>query len=290
MATSVGGTNYSWHALEPFPIETPLAEEATGSAQGSKSAGIALSLLGRYQAERDMQQAQYGEDVRQQQAYQRDVLASQMMDNTMRAINEAGKSGTLPLFGPQYASLPGASSDAYNRVVQQLNANQNAANFKNIGQGTQGLVAGGVGVPAQDIAAMTGLPGLTQQLPTQVWAAQMRGQYGLAAARARANAPAAPSTHVAPGAPGYPPTVTYTYPGKMPQAAIDADMRNKGLGGLPGYTSGGGGGQGGGGGGTNLQTAPATNAPAGLPDGSTQLNTATKDGATAQTSAQMATQ
>src|SRR5215469_12674070 len=85
MATSVGGTNYSWHALEPFPIETPLAEEATGSAQGSKSAGIALSLLGRYQAERDMQQAQYGEDVRQQQAYQRDVLASQMMDNTMRA-------------------------------------------------------------------------------------------------------------------------------------------------------------------------------------------------------------
>src|SRR5215469_14162727 len=159
---------------------------------------------------------------RSRQAYQRDVLASQMMDNTMRAINEAGKSGTLPLFGPQYASLPGASSDAYNRVVQQLNANQNAANFKNIGQGTQGLVAGGVGVPAQDIAAMTGLPGLTQQLPTQVWAAQMRGQYGLAAARARANAPAAPSIGVQENESGDP-VVTTHYPGKMTSEQINAD-------------------------------------------------------------------
>src|SRR5215469_9387856 len=46
MATSVGGTNYSWHALEPFPIETPLAEEATGSAQGSKSASIPTRRVG----------------------------------------------------------------------------------------------------------------------------------------------------------------------------------------------------------------------------------------------------
>jgi hypothetical protein len=172
-----GSTNPA--GVDPWPIETNLAQLATGG-----STAEAQNMLENYQQERLAQTNAYNQDLVGQHAFAYQQLAQQMQENYLKAIPEFAKSGTLDILAnaPQYAgAFGGASPDVIQDAIRRATMGQTAETFQKSGTGFNQFAQGGLQVDPNAVPGMAGVKG-TLTDPALVRAAQIRANAQIAAA------------------------------------------------------------------------------------------------------------
>jgi hypothetical protein len=190
MATSsTSAITYNPKILEPFPIESTLAQGVEGDNP------MAVALLNQYQADRGLAQEQYGHEVESQRQYLMQQLMQQASEKQVEGINTAADKGTLRLFHGTglLPALDRSDPAALNFREQQYDTGQDATNFMNYGKGAQDLTTAGLQPNAPDIEARTGLKNINQLPAVPVQVEQIKSATELAKAAAAAKVAAMPS-------------------------------------------------------------------------------------------------
>ncbi|HEY4384386.1 MAG TPA: hypothetical protein VGN34_07935 [Ktedonobacteraceae bacterium] len=209
-------------SIDPYPIETPLATEATGG-----SAAIANAMLNTYQRQRlDSENAAYSE-LQGQHQFARDQLAQQLAEARMKAVPEFFKAGLGGVAGGEYG-LVDPNDPNVQQAIQQYNDMQSTERFQKGATGLNQATMGGFQPSGDQASAITGVTNLAQNIDTP---AQMKLKGDLAraaASAARGNEPGAPSvTKSGPPVGGVQTNFTYGPKTHLTQAQIDADFASR---------------------------------------------------------------
>jgi len=169
-------------ALDPFPIETKLAELAAGNNPGN-----AANLLSQYHQQQVASEGNYNYNLNQQHKFAYDQLHEQMANNYRNQMLEAGRqAGGLPLLNSP--SFGGAGGGIDPNLVQQIDTGlrraQDAKTFSEAGSGLSSTTAAGF-QPSQAQAdyATGGLAGQRTD-PVAIQTAKLKLQGDLARAAA----------------------------------------------------------------------------------------------------------
>ena len=126
MAAPTFGTSNP-QALDPYPIESVLAKEATGG-----SAAQAQNMLELYQMQRKAAGNVYGDELQQQHEFARQQLQQQLEEQYLKAIPENAKAGTLGIMAasPTYSrGLAGVDPSVVSGIIQRAQEGQEAETF-----------------------------------------------------------------------------------------------------------------------------------------------------------------
>ena len=163
MAASSYGT-YPAQAIEPFPVETQLA-----NILGSQSPGEARLMLGTYGIQRDTAERQYADLMQQQRGLAYATLQQQMVDRMMQTLPEIAKTPGLARFAaqsPLYSSLfGGAGPGAITGLVDQSDLQTSLGNLDKFATAYKTGAEGGLSIPPQAGTAYTGVTNLQPMTP-----------------------------------------------------------------------------------------------------------------------------
>jgi len=182
VASSFG--QYPAQAIEPFPVETQLA-----NILGQQSPGEARLLLNQYGMERDTAERQYADLMQQQRGLAYQQLHSQMMDRAAKTIADAAQHPEMApwLFGSQYGQevLGPGNPTAYGQFRTNL---ENAATLARAKTAGEAIAQGSAGGGTPDLGQMSIATGLqfNQTVPRDVQVATIGAQGRVAAAEASA--------------------------------------------------------------------------------------------------------
>jgi len=163
---------FSPQALEPYPIETELARQATGGSQGA-----ALGMLGSFEAQRQANENLYTGQLAQQRALAVQALQQQMQDRQLSAITQAVKDPGLFDYmtkTPEFQGMIGSSSpDARAALIDTLARNNQATLAKTMGEAQNQAAQGGVSYGTSGVTGITGLP-TAAVTPTSIASSEAR--------------------------------------------------------------------------------------------------------------------
>ena len=158
MAAPTFGTSNP-QALDPYPIESVLAKEATGG-----SAAQAQNMLELYQMQRKAAGNVYGDELQQQHEFARQQLQQQLEEQYLKAIPENAKAGTLGIMAasPTYSrGLAGVDPSVVSGIIQRAQEGQEAETFGKAATGFQHASEGGLLLPQNAVPGLKNLaPGV----------------------------------------------------------------------------------------------------------------------------------
>lgn len=152
--------SYAPQEDQPSGMEVALANKAySGYADSPAEAQTALD---QYWLERQVNKADYADQLQQQHEFAKQQLAQQMYEANLKGLYEAGKTpGMLQIMAtsPEYAAVfGGADPGAIASVIGQQQESQQATNLGHTGSFLSGAAAGGHVFPT-----LTNLPGMGGQ-------------------------------------------------------------------------------------------------------------------------------
>jgi hypothetical protein len=181
MASATSYQNFSPRALEPYPIESKLSELAY-SGYGNSPAE-AQTALDQYWFERQAHENLYGQEVAAQHEEARQNLAAQMQGNRMKLLAEIKDPNVFSVIAnsPEFrGNLGGISDEALAPILQRAIEGQRAQTFEKSGTGYGAFRHGGATL---DLAQVPGGSAITNQGPTSdVQSAQINANARMAAA------------------------------------------------------------------------------------------------------------
>jgi hypothetical protein len=181
MVTSSQYGNYSPAAIDPFPIESTLAQIV-----GQNNPAEAANMLDTYQIERQTSQGNYDYAMRGQHDFAKQQLAQQLQEQYIKSAMDAvqHRGGLSVLQGVAPDALSGVDPGVISSVEGGLTNLQNAETFEKGASGAYHAVQAGFPPNATSLATLTG--GITgaQGTPLQMQIEAMKE----ASANARAGA------------------------------------------------------------------------------------------------------
>lgn len=208
-------------AVDPYPIESTLAQQAYGSYPAESQ-----TLMDQYWFERQANKNLYGQELAAQHEQFRQQIAQQLQEARWKAMGEAKDPTVLQLFANSPDSpLAGMDTGALTDLVMRARRGEDVTNLQHAGTGINQISQAGFD-PTQ-AAAGVGITNLGDYSgPAMVQAARINAAARIAAARIGAGAGAGPSIHFTgppdPNNPGA--NVTATWSGKAgqtPEGALD---------------------------------------------------------------------
>jgi hypothetical protein len=231
MASATSYQNFSPRALEPYPIESKLAELAY-SGYGNSPAQ-AQTALDQYWYERQLNEGIYGQEVAAQHEEARKNIAAQIQEARWKAMGEAKDPTVLQLMANSPDSpLNDVDRNALSDLVLRARHGQDVTDLQHAGTAANQLSQGGY--DPTGAMANVGITNLgPYKGPALVQAAQIRLQGDLAkAAASRAGAAnAGPTVHQSyapdPDHPGVTTTTSWgAKTGQTPEGATDYAVKH----------------------------------------------------------------
>lgn len=180
MVTANTYGQFSAQALQPYPIESTLAQIGYGESP------TAAKILGdQFWLERQAHENLYGQELAQQHQFAYDQLRQQLAEAAMKEIPNMGKvAGATEVLAPTMMGLGIGNSDTLTNLAVNAQRAADAQNFAHQGSGLSGYAAGGYitndpNNPAGGKFSFIGTPG---QL-------RLQGDLARAAAQNQANLP-----------------------------------------------------------------------------------------------------
>jgi len=163
MAASSYG-NYPAQAIEPFPVETQLA-----NILGSQSPGEARLMLGTYGIQRDTAERQYADMMQQHYDNARATIAAQLADRAMQEVPNLAKTpGALDFFAQSpigQTIFGGAGPGAISQFLNRTNLRNSLDSLDKFATAYKTGAEGGLSIPPEVGTQYTGVTGLQPMTP-----------------------------------------------------------------------------------------------------------------------------